>query len=104
MVLSDLIVPEMSPIVDNNPRQVHESTSSLNIGCTKVNTISRIVSYDLRSAGTCDLWTNLGISHCVGQCNRKDEITRGDAAKYYYNNGHKDWCVFTHEYVEYNAQ
>lgn len=34
----------------------------------------------------------------------KDEITKGDAANYYVHNRHKDWCVFTHEYVDYNTQ
>lgn len=73
----------------------------LNIGFSKVNTIERIVGRDLRSLR--DLWTefrSVTLTMC-GTMGRKDGITaRGDAATYYPNNAHKDWCVFTHEYVE----
>lgn len=78
--------------------------NSLNIGLTKVNKIPRIVVYDLRSLPDERPLDRIRDLTLCATMHIKDEITKGDAAKYYIHNRHKDWCVFTHEYVDYNTQ
>lgn len=80
----------MSPIVDHKRKQTRFRKRN--------SKRSFLWDNDLRS-----LWDGLPLqysSHNRDKGRRAGITARGDAAKYYADNGHKDRCVFTHEYVE----